>query len=164
MSETGIGPPPHRDKRKRRGFSLVEVLFAIGVVAIGLLALMSVFITGQRANTYGKNLSDATNHARQIMEIIRSRGLAFKTGQVPPNAASGFNDGTTRKALNATPPLQMAMMPDEPRFTRTITTVRASNQASSYLYSMLICTVTVYWEERGVIKSISISSLLKGST
>ena len=78
---------------RRRGFSLIEVLFAIGVMAIGLLALFAVFVTGTRANAYGKHTAEATNHARQILEIIRSRGLAFQAGALPPGPTSGFNDG-----------------------------------------------------------------------
>lgn len=144
------------------GFSLVEVLFAIGVAAVGLLGLASVFITGMRANTFGKHTAEATNHARQTLEIIRSRGLAFKTGTMPPGPASGFNNGATRVALNATPPLQLAMLPADTRYQRSIACKRASSDPDSYLYHYLLITVSIHWEERGTPRSVSVSGLLKG--
>jgi prepilin-type N-terminal cleavage/methylation domain-containing protein len=156
--------PPDRRPWRRGGFSLVEVLFAIGVVGVGLLGLFSVFVTGMRANAYGRNTAEATNHARQILEIIRSRGLAFKTPTMPPNAASGFNDGTARVALNASPPLQLAMMPDSAQYQRTITTRRASDEVNSHLYDLLEITITVHWEERGTPRSVSVTGLLKGGS
>ena len=143
---------------------MIEVLFAIGVVAVGLLGLASVFITGLRANAFGKHTSEATNHARQVLEIIRSRGLAFKTATMPPNADSGFNDGTSKVALNSSPPLQMAMLPGNTRFQRSISSKRASADAGSYLYKYLEITVTVHWEERGIPRSVSVSGLLKGAS
>jgi prepilin-type N-terminal cleavage/methylation domain-containing protein len=152
-----------RQNVRPAGFSLVEVLFAIGVVAVGLLGLASVFITGMRANAFGKHTAEATNHARQVLEIIRSRGLAFKTGTLPPNQASGFNDGTNKVALNATPPLQMAMLAADTRFQRSIQTTRASTDPDSYLYHYLNITVTIHWEERGTPRSVSVSGLLKGN-
>jgi type II secretory pathway pseudopilin PulG len=155
-------PARRASRRGSGGFSLVEVLFAIGVMAVGLLGLFSVFVTGMRANAFGKHTAEATNEARQILEIIRSRGLAFKTGSMPPNQASGFNDGTNQVAINATPPLQMAMIPTNSQYKRSITTKRASNDPSSHLYNLLEITVTVHWEERGTPRSVSVTSLLKG--
>ena len=152
----------HPRRARRRGFSLIEVLFAIGVMAVGLLGLFAVFITGTRANAFGKHTAEATNHARQVLEIIRSRGLAFKTGSMPPNSSSGFNDGTTQKALNATPPLEMSMLPNTTQFKRNIVTRRASNVPAAYNYDLLECTVTISWEERGTPRSVEVTSLLKG--
>lgn len=162
-------------RRSRRGFSMIEVLVALGVIATGLLGLMSVFIAGQKANTFGQNMARATNIARQIHEVVRSQGLAFNTGTFPPTAASGLNS-TTRVNFNAAPPAQFAGLVttveamgedlvdgtyDPEFFKRTIVTSRASTDPNSHLYSMLTMTVTIYWIENGVERSVRMTSLLK---
>ncbi len=155
----------------------------MGVIAVGMLALMSVFVAGQRANTYGANLSAATNRARQMMELVRSNGLAFNTGAIPPGPNSGLNDGTKKVALDSSPPTQFSTLfkyadATDPttgqesegdssqalavsRFKRNIVTTRASNDSKSYLYNLLQMKVTVYWEERGTERSVTVTSLLK---
>lgn len=79
-----------------RGVNLIEVIVAIGVTSVGILALMSVFITGTRSNQHGEDLSRATYYARKITETIRQDNLAFTQGgatpTVPPPADTGLND------------------------------------------------------------------------
>jgi type II secretory pathway pseudopilin PulG len=94
----------HKAHDKRRGFSIIEVLVAIGVVATGILALVAVFITASQSNQHGKDLSKAVFYARKISEVIRANGLAFATPTIPPNAATGINDavGTFKPVADST--------------------------------------------------------------
>lgn len=157
---------------------MIEVLVALGVIATGILALLSVFIAGQKANAYGQNMARATNVARQIHELVRSQGLAFRTGSFPPNAASGLNS-TTKVNYNAGPPSQFATLAtavenqgedlvdgtyDPSYFKRTIVSSRASTDPNSHLYNLLTMTVTIYWFEGGVERSVRMTSLLKEGT
>jgi type II secretory pathway pseudopilin PulG len=148
--------------------SLIEVLFAIGVIAVGLLGLFSVFVSGTRASAFGANVSRATGYARDVLEIIRSRGLVFHYGDaggVPnlPPANSGLNDApAVRRVLNATPPTENGGFADigqdnpgeRAQFTRNILTERMTNDPTSHLASLFRVTVTIYWEERGVERSV----------
>ncbi len=84
-----------RRKQSRRGLNLVELVVSIGVVSIGLMALMAVLVASQRAAAHGATLSEATGHARHILELIRSDNeLAFPGGNSIdlPVGDTGLND------------------------------------------------------------------------
>ena len=174
----------------RKGFSLVEVLIAIGVVATGMMALMAVFITGTRSNQHGQQLSRATYYARKISEIIRAERLAFNTGVIPPNAASGLNDpvGTFRPldeppttAPAAFTNLRMPKLdpdgiaevdgtgepildPADDKFERSIQMTRRSTVATSYQFNLIEVDVTIRWQGGKVgdgMRKVTISSIVK---
>lgn len=161
-------PKSHRKRLKRRlGFSLIEVLVAIGVVATGILALLAVFITGTRSNEHGEDLSRATFYARKVLEIIRSESLAYiAEPTIPPPTSSGVNDGAnTWRALNAAPVhfSQIRALNDkgtvdvrDDKFERNIRMRRASNVAADYNYRLVIVDVTIRWK--------SIKSNVKGGS
>jgi hypothetical protein len=54
--------------RDERGFSLVEVVIAIGVLAGVLLSICSMFILGGRQLKTGKTMTEATTICHAIME------------------------------------------------------------------------------------------------
>lgn len=60
-----------RDKRDRRrrgagGFSLIEVLFAIGMLGIGIVGVLSLFTTGISAAAWSGNMSTAAMQAQSL--------------------------------------------------------------------------------------------------
>ncbi len=61
--------------RNDRGFSLVEVVIAIGVLAGVLLSICSMFILGGRQLKTGKTMTEATTICHAIMESFD--GLSF---------------------------------------------------------------------------------------
>lgn len=61
-----------RHPRDSRGFTLVELLIALTVFAIGLLALASMQITAIRANSSANRLTHEAAMAQGIMEQIRA--------------------------------------------------------------------------------------------
>lgn len=58
-------------KKQERGQSLIEVLVALGVVVLVLLALISVTTASIRNATFAKNQSLATEHAQELIEEAR---------------------------------------------------------------------------------------------
>src|SRR5262245_26465257 len=58
----------NRTGRKDEGFSLIEVVIAIGVLAGVLLSIASMFILGGRQVKTGKTLTEATALAQGLME------------------------------------------------------------------------------------------------
>ncbi len=162
-----------RGRRYRvRAMSIIEVIVAIGVVATGILGLLSVFIAGQQASTFGQNLSVATSYGRDVLEIIRSRGLCFQFGDtngVPnlPPANSGLNDGPAeRRPLNTTPPLAFTDLAVEnvgqrTQFRRNITTVRVTNNATDYRSPLFQVTARIYWFDRGVEKDVKLVAVTR---
>ncbi|NIM90975.1 MAG: prepilin-type N-terminal cleavage/methylation domain-containing protein [Candidatus Aminicenantes bacterium] len=59
-------------KRKEEGFTLVEVLVTIVVVAVALMALLSVFIYGFNLLSRMKQTAIATQCAQEELENIRN--------------------------------------------------------------------------------------------
>ena len=56
----------------RRGFTLLEVLIALIVFAVGLLGIAGMMIASIRGNTFASRLSAATNLAQDKIEELRN--------------------------------------------------------------------------------------------
>jgi type IV pilus assembly protein PilV len=59
-----------------RGFSLIEVLVAMTILAIGLLALAGLQVTSMKGNLHGGTISQATALAEEQIEIYRNESYA----------------------------------------------------------------------------------------
>lgn len=61
-----------RDRRKRsqEGMSLIEVLVAMSVVGVGLLAMMAMQLHALRGGQAGRHVTDAAQVAQDRMEIF----------------------------------------------------------------------------------------------
>jgi len=57
-------------KNRQKGFALIEILIAITVFAIGILAVAKMQITAIKANSFARNLTDASNIAQDKMEKL----------------------------------------------------------------------------------------------
>ena len=49
-----------------RGFSLIEVMFAIGMLAIGIVGVLSLFTTGIQAAAWSNNMTSAAMEAQSL--------------------------------------------------------------------------------------------------
>ena len=59
-----------RSKRPR-GFSLIEVLIALAILAISLLGLASLMVTTTRSNSFGNHMTEAATLAQDKLEWLR---------------------------------------------------------------------------------------------
>lgn len=59
-------------KRSRAGFSLIEVLFAIGMLGIGIVGILSLFTTGISAAAWSQNTTSAAMEAQSLYTRILS--------------------------------------------------------------------------------------------
>ncbi|MCB1919532.1 MAG: type IV pilus modification protein PilV [Candidatus Competibacteraceae bacterium] len=66
--------------RKQTGFTLIEILVTVVVLAIGLLGLAGLQATALRFNSSASQRSQATILAYDIMERIRANSLAARCG------------------------------------------------------------------------------------
>ena len=60
---------------RRTGFTLSEVLISIAVISIALLGLMASMLFGTRGAEHARRVSEASNYAREIVEIISVRNV-----------------------------------------------------------------------------------------
>jgi prepilin-type N-terminal cleavage/methylation domain-containing protein len=76
--------------RREDGFTLIEVLVATGIAAIGFLGLAATHIAAVRATAFGRNVSIATSVANEQIEALRR----LPYDQVVSQSASTVTVGT----------------------------------------------------------------------
>ncbi len=83
--------------RGRRGVTLLEIMLAVGIVAVAILALQAVFLNGLRQMAEAARITAATDVGRSFMESVKKAGYSTTAvgtfdGSVPdtPDAATGF--------------------------------------------------------------------------
>jgi prepilin-type N-terminal cleavage/methylation domain-containing protein len=62
---------PAHQERARRGFTLIEALIALAVMAIGLLGLASLQVVGVRANHFGRKMALASALVRDLADTVQ---------------------------------------------------------------------------------------------
>ncbi len=55
-----------------KGFTLIEIMISIAIIAIGIFAVMSLIITVMKGNTLSKRVTTATTIAQGKMEDFKS--------------------------------------------------------------------------------------------
>lgn len=89
-------------ERQNDGFTLVEVLVAMSIAAIGFLGLAATHVTSMRATVLGRNVSLATSIANETIETLRRRPYAEIASTSPTTVTRDgiyFTSTTTVAAL-----------------------------------------------------------------
>jgi type IV pilus assembly protein PilV len=68
--------------KKPKGFSLIEVLIALVILSITLLALAGLMVQTTRNNSFGNNITEASTFAQDAFERLRARPYNSMTGGV----------------------------------------------------------------------------------
>lgn len=132
---------------KKSGVSLAEVILALGVFAIGVLALIAYLVTTHRAAKESKHQAIATMFARTLLEKTRDSADRFKQA----TAAGGYTEDFQEQLLKD----ESGTAPDDDEQTRIgkltftghiIATPTASTLPSDGIYSLV---VKVQWQEQG---------------
>ena len=89
---------PKRDD----GFTLVEILVAMSIAAVGFLGLAATHMTSVRATVFGRNVSLATSLANETIETLRRTPYAEIASASPATVSRegiSFTTATTVAAL-----------------------------------------------------------------
>ena len=72
--------------KKSKGFSLIEVLIALVILSIALLALAGLMVQTTKNNSFGSHMTEASTVAQDAFERLRAR---------PYNSMGGGVDSVT---------------------------------------------------------------------
>jgi len=104
-----------------KGFSLLEILIALIILAIGLLAIAAMQITSIRGNFFSDNMTQASVLAQDRLEGLRS--LPFVNGNWPDALSMGDHDDgkIPVRGLNFSRSFRVDQDPNNPATGRRIT-------------------------------------------
>lgn len=75
---------------KNKGFSLLEMLIGLAILAVGILAIAALQTTSVRGNFFSHNLMQATYIAQDRLESLRN--LPFNSALLDPGT---YNESST---------------------------------------------------------------------
>lgn len=91
---------------RQKGFTLVEVLIGLIILAIGILAIAGMQITSIRGTSFSNNLSQASVLAQNRLEFLKGLPLndnRLDTNNYPNDINVGLFTGSYQAARNANP-------------------------------------------------------------
>lgn len=143
------------DINDNNGFSLIEVLLALGILSIGLLAVLSLHLNTTKFNTKGNVSTMANMVAQKKVETVCSGKISDVASPLSQATAGGFliedfkvnSDGRNDQADGIFTVQTRIFTFSEPEYAN----LRRVN-------------VTVLWNRAGSAESISYSAVTRGST
>ncbi|MFH0786989.1 MAG: prepilin-type N-terminal cleavage/methylation domain-containing protein, partial [Pseudomonadota bacterium] len=71
-----------KEVKRRQGFSLLELIFALGILSFGFLFLSNLSITTMKANKISQNRTAALQLAQEKIETIKTLPFSELRGEV----------------------------------------------------------------------------------
>ena len=118
----------------KEGFSLLEVLISLAILAVGLLALAMFQITAIKGNAIASRWTVATQLTQDQMEDFRHKAW----NEIASSNTAGFDTGTMRPVYAALPAAAGATFADNVSGVNYYTVYHVNNDSSTFK------TVTVW--------------------
>ena len=113
----------------KKGFTLLEVIFALAILVIGIVGVLALFPVGLRASKRGGDFTTATFLAQQQLELIRRAGQAvYNPDGSYGNYEEPYNDS------------------NYPNFTKWYVVITRPTLGITSLYTV---DLKIYWNDRG---------------
>ena len=158
----------------------MEVLVALGVIAVGMAGVTASLIFGAAKSNYGNDLETATRVSRTIIEEIEGRNLVstpplggdnlptktskindFPTDPPRPLLEPPLNDPKYFPSNGSTNNLDFEKLND--KFTRKIEMQRRGAKGTTG-ENLVDIKVTIYWQDKGVQKSVVTTAVAQTGT
>jgi len=85
------------------GLTLIELIFAVTVIAVAMLAIASMFPTALRALVGGGYETQATALAKSMLDMLRSEPFS-RLAEATPSGYNGFSTASLSPTCPVTPP------------------------------------------------------------
>jgi prepilin-type N-terminal cleavage/methylation domain-containing protein len=146
--------------RRKQGISLIELLIAIFVIAVGVLGTVSALWYGIRSEKYSERRSNAVSQSRELLNAMKAQQYPFAGSDVVNSVSwltigSHLNDGdydndgdddSSRRAFNEYP-FENLYPTNEFNFERRIEMKRLSNNVNNYQNDLVAIKVSIFWNE-----------------
>jgi len=76
-------------KLSKKGFSLIELMVAVAILAIAVLGIFLAFSSAWMGMAVGRDITVATNYARGEMEAIKNKPFETLSTEEPANYTEG---------------------------------------------------------------------------
>ena len=130
--------------KANHGFTLIEVLIAIAVFSVGILAVASMQLVNTRNNTTANIMTQATMLARAQMEQLANSDIATSADLTPGTHADANNPIDENGAAGGI-------------YTRTWTVAAGSGPSSREI------EVRVNWNRRGQNRTVVLTTITRGN-
>lgn len=130
---------PVRPRLRQQGFTLLEVLLAVMILAISVTAILSQFSVGMEAGGKSRDITEAVLHAKEKLEEFKVFVENDRGGQ-----SGAFDDGYTWEAQ-----MSLYELPEKE-------TGVSENLLS---FELLQLTVIVRWDSGGQTRQVELSTL-----
>jgi general secretion pathway protein I len=131
-------PVPPRSLQ--RGFTLLEVLLAVMILAISVTAILSQFSVGMEAGGKARDITEAVLHAKDKLEQLKAAvddaGAAAQSG--------ALDDGYTWESF-----VSQYALPEQ----------QAGDNEKNLSFDLLKLTVVVRWDTGGQPRQVELSTL-----
>jgi prepilin-type N-terminal cleavage/methylation domain-containing protein len=130
--------------KANHGFTLIEVLIAIAVFSVGILAVASMQLVNTQNNTTANIMTQATMLARAQMEQLANSDIAASADLTPGTHADPNNPIDENGAAGGI-------------YTRTWTVAAGSGPSSREI------EVRVNWNRRGQNRTVVLTTITRGN-
>lgn len=140
----------NRPRRATGGFTLLEAMVALSILAVGLLAMLAVQVTSLRQGNWGRHTTVAAQVARDQMELLAR--LPWADPRVQPTAG-----------WTAAVPVPIAVQSPAGVSQQQIFNLQWRITAAAFDPSLRLIDVRVLWNEAearaGAIRRFALSSI-----
>ncbi|MBB1088047.1 type IV pilus modification protein PilV [Lysobacter sp. SG-8] len=157
--ETPIPLP--RQRRCQAGMSLLEVMIAVLILAIGLLGVAALQATALKNSQGSLARSQAIMESYAILDSIRA---SIPVAAINDPTAKAAAIALYQMARTCAPPAAGATLPvnDQRRWIQTMQRTLGATSCGTIACNGTVCTVTVEWDESratGGVQNFSISTV-----
>jgi type IV pilus modification protein PilV len=150
--------PASRHRRTARGFTLLEALIALLVIAFGMLAIAGFQMTLSRASDFAKQRSEATRLAQEKLEELRAFAQVAAPAVGEPDVFNYTEDVVTSAAAEVFSPTDSSYTSNTAYSRSWVVTTPVVNDPFKTV------TVTVAWTDRaGDPRDVTLSSVISRS-